>query len=93
MDAMFDQKFMQYAVNHVNEDHKDAMLHIFKSVYTTKWVVEVTLLFYNANEMFVEVSDGSNMQEQFSISFPTPLKNAKDFRPVLIAMLNEARKS
>jgi putative heme iron utilization protein len=91
MDKTFDAKFMNYAVNHINEDHKDALLDIFKAFHKTIVITDVTLLSYDKNEMHVEANADSDQPERFSIPFPRPLETAQDFRPVLIAMLNDVR--
>lgn len=90
MSKAFNLKFMRYAVNHVNEDHSDAMLKILKDHVKADWINIAILESYDAQQMLVRGEDEeSGRSELFPIAFPKPLANAKAFRPVLIAMLRQ----
>ena len=91
MNTHFDTDFVVYAVNHVNEDHADAMLTIFKHTYKKTKIATVTLLNYNAEKMIVNAFDHSGKAQKFEIPFLRPLQNAKDFRHVLIEMLKSEK--
>jgi putative heme iron utilization protein len=87
-----DEKFVQYAVNHVNEDHAAAMLTILKSFSQVDWPTKAILITYNNENMQVTGYDSLEREEVFQIAFPRKLENAQEFRPVLIEMLTTARK-
>ena len=92
MTSKFNTKFVTYAVNHVNEDHAEAMLTILKHFCnTTDDVRSATLISYNATSMEVEANLSNQQSKRYGIDFPKPLKNAQEFRPVLIDLLKAAR--
>ncbi len=93
MSTHFDTNFVTYAVNHVNEDHSDALLSIFKYTYNKSRVEMVTLISYNTDKMIVNAFDYSGKSQRFDISFVRPLQSAKEFRPVLIEMLKFAKEN
>ena len=91
MSRAFNLKFMRYAVDHVNDDHSDAMLLILKDHNKEEWINKAILESYDADRMLVKGEDEeSSRSELFEIPFPKPLSNAKEFRPVLIAMLKQS---
>lgn len=93
MPTHFDANFIAYAVKHVNEDHPDALLTIFKDKHNNSRVEAVTLLSYNAEKMVVNAFEHSRKAQQYEIPFVRTLQNAKEFRPVLIEMLKSAKEN
>ncbi|MEN0007059.1 MAG: DUF2470 domain-containing protein [Bacteroidota bacterium] len=87
MPKTFNIKFMRYAVDHVNDDHSDAMLTILKGHTEAQWIDKAVLLSYDSKQMQVSGEDATGRNELFEIPFPESLSNAQEFRPVLIAML------
>lgn len=80
---------MDYAINHVNEDHRKEMVQIVKG-YTD--VSDVTLLDYDAKGMEAMVVEKNKGKQKIWIGFPRVLKGPHDFRSVLVDMVNVARK-
>ena len=87
-----DQKFIKYAVDHVNKDHAEAMLTILKSTQNIEWPNRAVLNTYDCDKMIVTAYHNDEKEETFDLYFPQNLENAKEFRSVLIEMLAEARK-
>ncbi|MEO0726288.1 MAG: DUF2470 domain-containing protein [Bacteroidota bacterium] len=87
----FNLRVMRNAVEHVNDDHSDAMLLILKDHTKKQWMNKAVLESYAPKQMLVRgENEASDRSELFQIPFPKPLTNAKEFRPVLIAMLKQA---
>ncbi|NQX85326.1 MAG: DUF2470 domain-containing protein [Flavobacteriaceae bacterium] len=88
----FDSKFARYAVDHVNADHADAMMIICKA-HKNQDYKSVTLLDYDIEKMQIHAVDCSNAIQNIDIPFVRPLENARDFRPMLIEILNTAKET
>ena len=90
MSRPFNLKFMRYAVDHMNDDHSDATLVILKGYTQATWITKAIMESYDLDQMLIRgEDDDSTRSELFQIPFPNQLANAKEFRPVLIAMLKQ----
>ncbi|MEM1118799.1 MAG: DUF2470 domain-containing protein [Bacteroidota bacterium] len=87
----FNQKYKDYAINHMNEDHRDAMVEMLQGFYQTNWVMDAEMLDFDAQQMQIRGLGVANESEDFTLTFDTPLANAKEFRPALMALLSKAR--
>ncbi len=85
----FDKKFVVYAIAHVNDDHRLAMVKILRGLCDAYWVTDAKLLDYDHEKMVI-MGSGKSQNRSFELSFDTPLKNAKEFRQALISMLRKA---
>ncbi|MEM1257483.1 MAG: DUF2470 domain-containing protein [Bacteroidota bacterium] len=83
---------MDYAINHVNEDHRKEMVQIVKGYTDVSDVSDVTLLDYDAKGMEAMVVEKNKGKQKIWIGFPRVLKGPHDFRSVLVDMVNVARK-
>ena len=87
-----DPKFVQYAIDHVNDDHRKEMIEIVQKLCKAGWVEDAELLSYDHNKMTVQGNSATKQKSQlFKILFSKPLTDAKAFRPELIAILEKAR--
>lgn len=93
MSKLFDKKFVEYAVNHVNNDHSDAMLSILKYDANINWPIKVILNTYDHSKMEVVGLNNQDKKENYNIAFPKKLDNAREIRLVLIEMLSKVKKS
>ena len=59
-----DQKFIKYAVDHVNEDHAEAMLTILKFTQNIEWPDRAVLNTYDCDKMIVTAYH-NDKKEQF----------------------------
>ena len=93
MSKLFDKKFVEYAVNHVNNDHSDAMLSILKYDANINWPIKAILNTYDHSKMEVVGLNNQDKKENYNIAFPKKLDNAREIRLVLIEMLSKVKKS
>ncbi|MEN0045633.1 MAG: DUF2470 domain-containing protein [Bacteroidota bacterium] len=87
----FKPKFVTNAVEHMNDDHRDAMVEMLHGFYAADWVTDAELLHFNKEQMEIRGLGVNGRVEDFNLPYDEPLKQAKEFRPALIAMLNQAR--
>ncbi|MEM9361381.1 MAG: DUF2470 domain-containing protein [Bacteroidota bacterium] len=85
------KKFINYAVNHVNEDHRKEMIQLVQVFTDYEAVSDVTLLDYDAEGMEVIIVEREKGEQRTRIPFPEALKGPHDFRPVLVDMVKTAR--
>ncbi|HAS41571.1 MAG TPA: hypothetical protein DCS93_13910 [Microscillaceae bacterium] len=50
-DIKFEQRFVDSAVDHVNEDHRDAMIDILKGLRQANWVVDAELVSFDKEKI------------------------------------------
>jgi hypothetical protein len=93
MSNLFDEKFVGYAVNHVNNDSYDAMLSILKYEAHIDWPIKVILNTYAHSKMVVVGLNNQDKKENDTIAFPKTLDNAREFRLALIELLSTVKKS
>ncbi|MEM6895458.1 MAG: DUF2470 domain-containing protein [Bacteroidota bacterium] len=87
------RKFMDYAIQHVNEDHQKEMLLVVKHFARTDSVVGVVLLDYNEHDMDLQLSLENGQTKNMKLQFPKSLSTPQEFRPVLVDMVKTARKN
>ncbi|MEM0994083.1 MAG: DUF2470 domain-containing protein [Bacteroidota bacterium] len=88
----FKQKFVIGAVEHMNEDHRDAMVDMLQAFHRAEWVTDAEMLHFNREKMKIRGLGVADKTEDFEIAYDQPLQEAKAFRPVLIELLKKARK-
>ncbi|MEO0573177.1 MAG: DUF2470 domain-containing protein [Bacteroidota bacterium] len=69
------RKFMDYAINHVNDDHWKEMVQIVQANTTIRDVSDVTLLDYNPKGMEVIVARNNRDEQKIQINFPCVLNS------------------
>ncbi|MEM1328758.1 MAG: DUF2470 domain-containing protein [Bacteroidota bacterium] len=89
--STFDQQFVEGAIEHMNDDHRDAIVDMLHGFHNATWVTDAELLHFDAEKMRVRGLSEDAKSEEFDIVYDTPLENSKQFRPVLIKMLKRAR--
>ncbi|MGD1895075.1 MAG: DUF2470 domain-containing protein [Cyclobacteriaceae bacterium] len=87
----FDQKFVDSAVEHVNEDHRDAMVDILTGLCEANWVTDAELIHFDKEKMEVRGFNAEGREEIFTVPYDAPLEKSNQFRPTLIALLQRAR--
>lgn len=93
MSKLFDEKLVEYAVNHVNNDHSDAMLSILKYDTNINRPIKVILNTYDHSKMEVVGLNNQDKKENYNIAFLKKLDNTREIRLVLIEMLSKVKKS
>ncbi len=87
----FDKKFVDGAVDHVNDDHRDAMTDIVKGICQASWAVDAELIHFDKAKMQVKGFGANQEAETFEIPFDESLEKPNQFRPKLIEILQQAR--
>lgn len=83
---------MDYAIQHVNDDHGKEMVQIVQVYADFIDVAKVTLLDYDASGMELLVVQTEKGAQKTRIPFPKGLNRPNDFRQVLVEMVKVARK-
>jgi len=89
----FDQKYVDYAVNHMNEDHRDAMVDMLHGLCGAPWVTDVEMLGFDEAGIQLKGLGEADKSEAFTLSFDAPLSKANEFRPALMGLLAKAREA
>ena len=87
----FNQKFVESAVKHMNEDHRDAMVDILLGLCDSAWVVDAEMLYFGKEKMEIRGYGTEDKIEVFEVKYTKPLEKPNEFRPVLIEMLKQVR--
>ncbi|MEM9884840.1 MAG: DUF2470 domain-containing protein [Bacteroidota bacterium] len=87
----FKQKFVTNAVEHMNDDHRDAMIDILQAFCDADWVVDAEMLHFDREKIKIRGLGEADKTADFEVAYDQPLTTAKEFRPVLIGMLKQAR--
>nr|WP_297918773.1 DUF2470 domain-containing protein [uncultured Allomuricauda sp.] len=85
------RKFVDYAINHVNEDHRLEMIQIVKTLTPFRDVEDVTVMDYHSSGMELLVHLPNQKEQYITLPFEKKLESPQEFRPALIAMVNKAR--
>jgi len=85
------QAFVDHSVNHMNEDHRDAMVDMLHGLCQALWVTDAEMLTFDDTCMQLRGLGPADRTEEFTIAYDEPLTEAKEFRPMLIALLGKAR--
>ena len=83
---------MDYAVDHVNEDHRKEMVLLVQQFTELKGISDVTLLNYDSEGMELIVVQREKPDLKIRVDFPITLNSPQDFRAVLVEMVKTARK-
>ncbi|MEO1629086.1 MAG: DUF2470 domain-containing protein [Bacteroidota bacterium] len=91
-DSTFKQKFLDGVIEHVNDDHRDAMRDIAIGMCQASWAVDGELTHFDKEKIQLLAIRADGRQETFEVAFDQPLEKPQQFRPKLIEMLGQARK-
>ncbi|MEM6347205.1 MAG: DUF2470 domain-containing protein [Bacteroidota bacterium] len=83
--------FVQHAVNHMNEDHRDAMVDMLHGLCKAPWVTDAEMLHFDEHSIQIRGFGPVDKSEEFSIPYDEPLTKANQFRPTLMQLLTKAR--
>ncbi|MEM7373788.1 MAG: DUF2470 domain-containing protein [Bacteroidota bacterium] len=89
----FKQAFIDNAVNHMNEDHRDAMVDMLHGLCQASWVIDAEMLHFDEAGIQLRGLGLADQSEEFTISYEEPLTKANQFRPSLMALLAKARQA
>ncbi|MEM9833569.1 MAG: DUF2470 domain-containing protein [Bacteroidota bacterium] len=87
----FDQKFVDGAIEHVNDDHRDAMTDILQGLCGADWVTDAEIVHFDKDKMNVRGLNEAGREELFTVPYDESLEKPNQFRPMLIALLKRAR--
>ncbi len=85
------QKFVDFAIAHMNEDHRKDMRDMIKAFLSVNWVTDAEMLGFEAEEIKLRGYGEQGQAEMFTLPFDTPLKNVRELRPRLVEMVKKAR--
>jgi heme oxygenase (biliverdin-IX-beta and delta-forming) len=81
---------IQRAIDHMNEDHRDSVLDMARSLAGINWAVEAELIAIDARGLDIRASD-SGRSELARVDFVTPLESAQQLRDAVILLARRAR--
>ena len=84
---------MDYAVDHVNEDHRKEMVLLVQQFTELKGISDVTLVDYDSEGMELIVVQREKPDLKIRVDFPITLNSPQDFRGVLVEMVKIAKKN
>ena len=87
----FKQKFVDNAVAHMNDDHRDAMVDILQGLCQADWVVDAEMLSFDKEKMTIRGLGTNDQTQDFEVTYDQPLEKPAAFRPTLIELLKRAR--
>ncbi|MEM6261982.1 MAG: DUF2470 domain-containing protein [Bacteroidota bacterium] len=87
----FKEKFVKMAVDHMNEDHRPEMCTMLKAYCDAHWVTDAEMLHFDKEKVQIQGLGEKGEKETFEITYETPLKKEKEFRPVLVGMVRHSR--
>ena len=87
------QGFIDHAVNHMNEDHRDAMVDMLHGLCQATWVSDAEMLHFDETSIQLRGVDSADRSAEFTIAYDEPLTKANQFRPALMALLAKARQA
>ncbi|MEM6380522.1 MAG: DUF2470 domain-containing protein [Bacteroidota bacterium] len=87
----FKQKFVDNAVAHMNDDHRDAMVDILHGFCQANWVKDAEMLSFDKEKMTLRGFGLDDQTNDFDVIYDQPLDKPAAFRPALIEMLKRAR--
>jgi putative heme iron utilization protein len=89
----FKPAFIDNAVNHMNEDHRDAMVDMLHGLCQAPWVTDAEMLHFDASSIRLRGWGAAGESEEFTIAYDEPLTKANQFRPALMGLLAKARQA
>lgn len=84
-------KFMDYAIGHMNDDHREDMVAMAKVYLKLGWAQDAEMLSYDAHGLRLKISDSQNRSEKHELNFPQALEREQDIRAVLVQMVKAAK--
>ncbi len=87
----FDQKFVDNATEHVNDDHRDAMTDILRGLCGVDWATDAELIYFDKEKMDVRGLNEEGREEIFTVHYDEQLEKHNQIRPLLITLLQRAR--
>ena len=87
----FQQKFVDYAIKHMNEDHRIDMRDMIMAFLKVKWVTDAEMLGFDAEKIQLKGYGEQGAEKVFILPFDTPIGRAQELRPKLVQMVRQAR--
>jgi putative heme iron utilization protein len=87
----FDPKFVQSASDHMNNDHRDAMVLMLQVFCGADWVEDAMMHYFDKEKMVLEGMGAVGKKETFTLPFEPPLEKPNQLRTELVNMVQKAR--
>src|SRR6476661_8479236 len=89
-DVVLSTAAIQRAIDHMNEDHRDSLLDMARSLAGIAWAEEAELIALDARGLGIRAS-GSGRSKLARVDFVTPLESAQELRDAVILLARRAR--
>ena len=91
-DGPLDEAFVASVVEHMNDDHADAVLNIARHFGSRPDIVSATLVAMNRSDLSIH---GTTAMGPVALDIPLPatIRSPSDVRPLLIRMARTAREA
>lgn len=87
----FDAGFVQSASDHMNDDHRDAMVLMLQAFCGADWVEDARMHYFDKEKMVLEGTGAAGRKETFTLRFETALQKPNQLRTELVNMVQQAR--
>ncbi|MEO0628647.1 MAG: DUF2470 domain-containing protein [Bacteroidota bacterium] len=87
----FPQKFQDGVIEHMNDDHRDAMVDILHAYCDADWVTDAEMGPFDKEAMELIGLGPNEKRVAFTVPYDKPIDKPQQFRPLLIEMLKVAR--
>lgn len=81
---------VQRAIDHMNEDHRNNMVDMVRSLAGQTWAEDAELIAIDARGLDIQAS-GSGRSELTRVDFVTPLESAGQLRDAVVLLARQAR--
>ncbi|MEM8585002.1 MAG: DUF2470 domain-containing protein [Bacteroidota bacterium] len=88
----FPEKFRRGVIEHMNDDHRDAMVDMLHAYCDADWVTDAEMGPFDKEAMELIGLGKDGKRETFEVEYESPIEKPQQFRPMLIEMLRAARK-
>ncbi|NRB46762.1 MAG: DUF2470 domain-containing protein [Saprospiraceae bacterium] len=87
----FQQKFVNYAITHMNEDHRPDMRDMIKAFLKEDWVTDAEMLDFDREQIKLKGFGEKGEEKIFMLPYDAPIDKAQELRPKLVQMVRQAR--
>ncbi|MEM7343887.1 MAG: DUF2470 domain-containing protein [Chloroflexota bacterium] len=89
-EAILSAQMVEYAIQHMNEDHRDNLVDYARNLAGLSWVEEAEMLGLDVEGFDLKVV-GGGQADQVRITFDAPLTHANQLRPALVDLAKRAK--
>ena len=87
-EAKITDKFIDYAINHMNEEHQDSLLYYAQAHARCDWAQSATMTKLDATGFELLVVNGDRI-ETHHITFPQPASDPQELRMALVTLAQQ----